>query len=115
VKSCTGFVFSFADVPILWISQLQMETALSTMEAKIIALLVCCRDLFPIINMMESMTSSLHLPIGETTMKLAIHADTSGALVLSKTLPPQFTSQSKYYSIKIIWLCKRFTNAVSSY
>jgi hypothetical protein len=34
VKSCTGFVITFADVPILWKSQLQMETALSTMEAK---------------------------------------------------------------------------------
>ncbi len=50
VKSCTGFVITFADVPILWKSQLQMETALSTMEAEFIALLVCCRDLFPIIN-----------------------------------------------------------------
>ena len=37
VKSCTGFVITFADVPILWKSQLQMETALSTMEAEIIA------------------------------------------------------------------------------
>jgi hypothetical protein len=56
VKSRTGFVITFANVPILWKSQLQMETALSpmAMEAKIIALLVCCRDLFPIINMMES-------------------------------------------------------------
>jgi hypothetical protein len=38
VKSCTGFNIRFADVPILWKSQLQMETALSIMEAKIIAL-----------------------------------------------------------------------------
>jgi hypothetical protein len=34
VKSYTGFVITFADVPILWKSQLQTETALSTMEAK---------------------------------------------------------------------------------
>ncbi len=30
VKSCTGFVITFADAPILWKSQLQTETALST-------------------------------------------------------------------------------------
>jgi hypothetical protein len=56
VKSCAGLVIIFADVPILWISQLQMETALSTMEAKIIALSPCCRDLSPIIDVVESVT-----------------------------------------------------------
>jgi hypothetical protein len=88
VKSCTGFVITFADVPILWKSQLQMEIALATTEAKIIALSACCRDLFPIINMVESVTCKANLPIGETTMKLSVHEDNSGALVLAKTLPP---------------------------
>jgi hypothetical protein len=106
VKSRTGFVITFADVPILWKSQLQTETALSTMEAEIIALLACCRDLFPIIDMVESVTSSVKLPIGETTMKLSVHEDNSGALVLAKTLPPQFTPRSKYYAIKTIWFCE---------
>ena len=103
VKSRTGFVITFADVPILWKSQLQTETALSTMEAEIIALSACCRDLLPIIDIVESVTSSVKLPIGETTMKLSVHEDNSGALVLAKTLPPQFTPRSKYYAIKTIW------------
>jgi hypothetical protein len=97
VKSCTGFVIKFADVPILWKSQPQTETALSTIVAKIIALLACCRDLFPIINMVESVICQVNLPIGETTMKLSVHENNSGALVLAKTLPPQFTPRSKYY------------------
>jgi hypothetical protein len=102
VKSCTGFVITFADVPLLWKSQLQTETALS----KIIALLACCRDLFPIIDMVESVTCQVNLPIGETTMKLSVHEDNSGALVLAKALPPQFTPRSKYYAIKTIWFCE---------
>jgi hypothetical protein len=106
VKSCTGFVTTFANVPILWKSQLQTETALYTMEAKIIALLACCRDLFSIIDMVESVTCRVNLPIEETTMKLSVHEDNSGALVLMKTLPPQHTPQSKYYAIKMIWFCK---------
>jgi hypothetical protein len=106
VKSCSGFVITFADVPILWKSQPQTETALSTMKAKIIALLACCRDPFPIIDMVELLTSSVNLPIGETTMKLSVHEDNSGVLVLVKTLPPQFKPQSKYYAIKMIWFCK---------
>ena len=81
VKSCTGFVTTFAYVPILWQSKLQMETALSSMEAEIIALVTCCRELFPIIDMVTSLTSSVNLPIGETTMNLSVHEDNLGALV----------------------------------
>jgi len=34
------------------------------------------------------------------------HEDNSGSLVLAKTLPPQFTPQSKYFVIKTIWFCE---------
>jgi hypothetical protein len=85
VKSCTGFVITFADVLILWKLQLQTEIALSTMEAEIIALSACCRDLFLIIDMVELLTSSVNLPIEETTMKLSVHKDNLGALVFVKT------------------------------
>jgi hypothetical protein len=73
------------------------------MEAEIIALSACCRELFPIIDMVGSVTKSVNLPIGKTTMNVSIHEDNSGALVLAKTLPPQFTPRSKYYAIKTIW------------
>ena len=38
----SGFVIVFAGVPVMWQSKLQTETALSTMEAEIIALGSCC-------------------------------------------------------------------------
>jgi hypothetical protein len=102
VKSCIGFVISFADVLILWQSKIQIETALFAMEAEIIALAACCRELFLIINMVTSLISLVHLPIGELTMNPSVHEDNSGALVLAKTLPPQFIPQSKYYASKTI-------------
>ncbi len=55
----------FADCPVFWQSKLQTETALSTMEAKIIALSACCRELFPIMDMVSSATKSVQLPIGK--------------------------------------------------
>jgi hypothetical protein len=76
------------------------------MEAKIIALAACCRELFPIMDMVSSVTKSVKLPIGKTTMNVSIYEDNLGALMLAKTLPPQFAPQSKYYAIKIIWLCE---------
>ena len=36
-------------------------------------------------------------------MNVSIYEDNSGALVLAKTLPPQFTPQSKYYTVETIW------------
>jgi hypothetical protein len=50
-KSFTGFIITFADCPVLWQLKLQTEMALSTMEAKIIALAACCRELFLIMDM----------------------------------------------------------------
>jgi hypothetical protein len=76
------------------------------MEAKSIALSACCRELFPIIDMVLSMAEATNLPVGDTTMNVSIHEDNSGALVLAQTLPPQFTPQSKYYAIKTIWFCE---------
>jgi hypothetical protein len=80
-KSRTGFIITFADCPVYWQSKLQMETALSMMEAENIALSACCRELFPIIDMVRSMAEATNLPVGDTTMNVSIHEDNSGALV----------------------------------
>ncbi len=90
-KSHTGFVITFAECPMFWQSKLQTKTALSKMEAKIIALSACCRELFPINDMVCSLAEATDIPIGNTTMNVSIHEDNSGALMLAKTLPPQFT------------------------
>ena len=39
-------------------------------------------------------------------MNFYIHEDNAGALILAKTLPPQFTLHSKYYASKTIWFCE---------
>ncbi len=57
-------------------------------------------------DIVSSVTKSVKLPIGKTTMNVSIHEDNSIALVLVKTLPPQFTPQSKYYAVKTIWFCE---------
>ena len=114
-KSRTGFIITFVECPVLWQSKLQTETALSTMEAEIIALSACCRELFPIIDMVSSVTNSVNLPIGKTTMNVSIHEDNSGALVLSKTLPPQFTPEANITQSRLFGFAKRFSNAVFNY
>jgi hypothetical protein len=103
VKSRTGYCITVADCPVVWQSKLQTETALSTMEAEIVALAHCCRELFPIMDMVDSIGPAVGLPVEDTTMHVTIHEDNSGALVLAETIPPQYTPRSKHYHIKTIW------------
>ena len=107
VKSRTGFVMTVANCPVLWQSKLQTETALSTMEAKVIALAHCCQELVPIMDMVSLLGTKVGLPVSRTTMNVSIHEDNAGALVLAETLPPWFTPRSKHYAIKTIWFCEQ--------
>ncbi len=94
VKSRTGFTITVADCPVMWMSKLQTETACLTMEAKIVALAHSCKELFPIMDAVKEMGPAVGLPVGETTIKVSI---------LAQTLPPQFTPRSKHYHTKTIW------------
>ena len=73
------------------------------MEAEIIALAQSCRELFPIMDMVASLGEAVGLPVGDTNMKVSIHEDNAGALVLAEMLPPQWTPRSKWYATKTIW------------
>ena len=92
-----------ANCPIMWQSKLQSETALSTMDAEIIALAHCCCKLFPIMDGVSIMGKAIGLPVGNTTIQVSIHEDNAGALDLAKFLLPLFTPQSKHYHTKTIW------------
>jgi len=48
VKSRTGYVITYRGAPLMWVSKMQTQVALSTMEAEYIALSQSMRDLIPI-------------------------------------------------------------------
>ena len=48
VKSRNGYVITYRGAPLLWVSKMQTQVALSTMEAEYIALSQSMRDLIPI-------------------------------------------------------------------
>ena len=74
-KSRTGFVITVAECPVLWLSKLQTETALSTMEAEIVALSHSCKELFPVMDMADIATDPHFIfreavtLVGETPMQ----------------------------------------------
>ncbi len=92
VKSRTGFLITVCNCPVVWVSKLQTETALSMMEAEIVALAHCCRDLFPIIDIMTEFDKVIGLPSKDlASMHVSVHKGNAGALILAQTIPPEFT------------------------
>ena len=102
-KSRTVFLISVSDCLMVWVSKLQTETAFSTMEAEIIALAHGCRELFPVIDIVSEVGNVVGLVSKDMVlMHESIHEDNARALVLTETIPPEFTPQSKYYAIKTL-------------
>ena len=102
-RSCSGFVIVFCGVPVLWQSKLQTETALPTMEAKVNALAAFMRELIPIMDMVQLLAVSVGIPPGEVNLRVSVHENNLGSLVLAETFPPKFAPHSKYYATKTIW------------
>jgi hypothetical protein len=96
-------VIVFTGVPVLWQSKLQTQTALSTMEAEVIALAACMRELIPNMDMVQSLAVAVGIPAGDVNMRVSVYKDNLGALVLAETLPSQFTPRRKYYTTKTSW------------
>ena len=103
VKICTGFIVPFSDCTVLCVLKLQTDTALSTMEADIIEMDICCRNLFSIIIISTSLGGAVVLTMVRTKMNVSIQEYNTGALVLARTFPPQITPCSKYYATKTTW------------
>ncbi len=82
VKSRTGCVIMIANCPIIWQSKLQSETALSTMEAEIVALAHSCCKLFTIMDGVSIMGKAIGLPVGNTTIQVSIHTKMMLGLLL---------------------------------
>mmetsp|Transcript_4163 Transcript_4163/g.6401 ORF Transcript_4163/g.6401 Transcript_4163/m.6401 type:complete len:708 (-) Transcript_4163:225-2348(-) len=103
VKSRTGFVILAANCPISWKSSLQTKTALSTMEAEISALAHCMKELVGIMDLAKLFSEYYGLEEVKTKVNITIHEDNSSALELANTIPPEYTSRSKFYHIETIW------------
>ena len=95
VYSCTGYVIMYTGCPILWVSRLQTEVALSTTEAEYITLSQAMHDLIPFMNLVEDVSLILNIDYTipevqykntKTTSNISadVYEDNSGALELAK-------------------------------
>lgn len=104
VKSRTGFVICISGCPIVWVSKLQNEIALSTMEAEYNALSYAMRSVLPFKTTVLSVAKSIGLSEDRTTtFKTTVWEDNAGALTLANLEPGRITPRSKHYAIKYHW------------
>jgi hypothetical protein len=103
VKSRTGYVLTFAGCPILWVSKLQTEIALSTLHAEYVALSQSLRDLLPVKDLVIELLEGMGLDSGklEFISKSTVYEDNNGAIRVATC--PKLTPTSKFIAVKYHW------------
>jgi hypothetical protein len=98
VKSRTGYILIFAGCPLLWVSKLQTEVALSTLEAEYIALSQSMRDLIPARRLIEEILPPFGIKLENTKTHSTVFEDNEGAIGLANS--PKITPRTKHIGIK---------------
>jgi hypothetical protein len=99
VKSRTGFCLTLGDCPLLWVSKLQTEIALSTTEAEYIALSQAIRELLPMRALFQEVGTTLKLKCAiPTILHSTVFEDNNGALSLATS--PKISPRTKHIAVK---------------
>ena len=100
VKSRTGYVLTFAGCPILWVSKLQTEIALSTLHAEYVALSQSLRDLLPVKELIIELLTGMGQDSGKLrlTSKSTVYEDNNGAIRVATC--PKLAPTSKFIAVK---------------
>ena len=95
-RSRTGYIVFLGNCPLIWKSQLQTATSLSTQEAEYGALSACMRTIIPLRSLLLEVTSRLTLPHElRTSISCTVFEDNAGACALANN--QQITNRTKYY------------------
>ena len=108
VFSRTGYVIFYYGCPVLWVSKMQSEISLSTVEAEYIALSTSMRDLIPFVDQVKE----LEEVFGQKGEKVVLHCtlfeDNNGALELANA--PRYRPRTKHIAIKYHHFRERVQN-----
>ena len=94
----TDFVIFFCRCPIIWISKLQREVALSTTEVKYIVLSHSMRELIPFRSLALEFQERLQYLPTDITISCKAFEDNNGAIKLANR--PKFRPRTKHFGIK---------------
>ena len=98
VLSRTGYVIMYADCPILWVSRLQTEIALSTAEAEYIALSQSLRDVIPLITLLKEINTVFPVHVKTPTFVCKVHEDNQSCITMATA--SKFSPRTKHIALK---------------
>ena len=98
VKSRTGYMLMVADCAAHWVSKLQTEIAVSTMEAEYIALSLAMRDLIPLRGLVDEIKTMFDIDELPYRAYSKVFEDNNGTILLATS--PRMTPRSKHIAVK---------------
>ena len=97
-KSRTGYVIFFCGCPLLWKSQLQTETALSTFHAEYVALSIALRQVLATQRVLADMVKCVQFPTNTPKIHAEVFEDNNSALLLANN--QRLSDRSKFLNTK---------------
>ena len=96
-------MITFAGCPLLFVSKLQTEVALSTLHAEYVALSQSLRDLLSLKSLITEVFSRLKIDTSKMTVtsKSTVYEDNNGAQTVATC--PRLTPTSKFIATKYHW------------
>ena len=96
--SCTGYIMFFGGCPLLWKSQLQTETALSTFHTEYVALAAAMHQLIVVQRVLQDLAACLLLKPKQPKIHATVHEDNASAHALANN--QRLSDQSKSLNTK---------------
>jgi hypothetical protein len=103
VLSWTGYVIMYSNCPILWVSHLQTEIALSTAKAEYIALSQALQDVIPLITLLQEINNVFPVHMKTPTFLCKVHKDNQ--LCFTMATSQRFTPCTKHIALKYHHFC----------
>ena len=102
-RSITVFVVTFSNCPLLWVSKLHTDIALSTLHYEYVALPHYVRALFPLKSLIKEVIEKLGIDSEKLNFvsSSTIYEDNNGAIVVATS--PRMTPTSKHIDVKYHW------------
>ena len=98
-RSRTGYILFFCGCPLLWKSQLQSETALSTFHAEYEALSVAMRQLIVVQRVLQSLVACIEFAAEVPTIHAEVFEDNNSAFLLANN--QKLSDHSKRLNVKL--------------
>ena len=102
-RSRTGFVLTFVNFPLLWLSKLHTEIYLSTLHSEYVALYHSVRALLPLKSFIKKVMENLGIDSKKVNYvsRSTVYNENNGSIVVAKN--PGMNPKSRYISVKHHW------------